>query len=375
MTVRGARRALRAAGALLAIASALAGAARAEEQVRIAVASGAEAVVLSAEGLRFEPIAAGGEPRDVAGGRAEVTRAGAELRVNGAPVAPPGVRFSAPGPIREGQLALQGSVEVRTAASGLDVIHALRMEDYVAAVAGSEMPPSFPAEALKAQAVAARTFAVTKKLQALAEGRPYHLGATVVHQVYRGTAAIDPRTRAAAESTAGEVLVFEDEPADAFFHASCGGHTESGAEALGRDRPYLRSVACGMCDGTPLARWRYRIDAETLGRKLGLSRGITELRVVERTASGRARRIRVEAGASRVEIGGADFRQRLGWSALKSLAFEVKRERAMFTFEGRGAGHGAGMCQWGAAGLAKEGRTYREILARYYPGAELRRMY
>jgi stage II sporulation protein D len=249
------------------------------------------------------------------------------------------------------------------------------MEDYVASVAGSEMPPSFPAEALKAQAIAARTFAITKKLQAVAEGRPYHLGATVVHQVYGGSGAIDPRTRAAAEATAGEVLVFEDEPADAFFHASCGGRTETGAAALGRDRPYLPSVVCGKCDGTPLARWRYRVGAAELGRKLGLARRVSALHVVDRTNSGRVERVRVEAGTSRVEIGGADFRQRVGWTALKSLAFEVKRERGAFSFQGSGAGHGAGMCQWGAAGLAKEGSTYREILARYYPGSEIRRMY
>lgn len=83
----------------------------------------------------------------------------------------------------------------------------------------------------------------------------------------------------------------------------------------------------------------------------------------------------MEAGAARVDIGGADFRQRLGWSSLKSLAFDVKQGGGVFTFEGRGAGHAAGMCQWGAAGFAKAGRTYREILAHYYPGGEIRRMY
>jgi stage II sporulation protein D len=344
------------------------------EVVRIAVAAGIEREELVGEGLEVVPIADGAAPIPV-GSKAVVALRGETLVLDGAPVDAPGLRFTARGPLRHGALALEGEVEVRRGQRGLDVIHALPMEVYVAAVAGSEMPPSFPPEALKAQAVAARTFAITKKLQALAERRSYHLGATVVHQVYGGTAAMDPRAKAAAEATAGEVLVFDDEPADAFFHASCGGRTETGSEALGRDRPYLPSVACGRCDGTPLSRWTYRIDAAELGRKLGLSRRVSSVRVADRTDSGRARRVLVEAGAARVEIGGADFRQRLGWSTLKSLWFDVKRRGNGFVFEGRGAGHGAGMCQWGAAGLAKEGRTYREILAHYYPGSELRRMY
>jgi stage II sporulation protein D len=353
----------------------LPGVAEGVEVVRIAVAVGVEREALEGEALVATPLAADAAPISV-GARAVVTIRGDALLLDDVPVDAPGLRFTARGPVRHGGLALHGEVEVRRGATrGLDVIHSLPMEDYVAAVAGSEMPASFPPEALKSQAVAARTFAVTKKLQALAERRSFHLGATVVHQVYRGSEAIDPRTRAAAESTAGEVLVFEDEPADAFFHASCGGQTETGGAGLGRDRPYLRSVTCGRCDGTPLARWKYRIDATALGRKLGLPRRISGLKVVERTASGRAQRIAVEAGSSRVQIGGADFRQRLGWSALKSLTFDVTRAGEVFTFDGRGAGHGAGMCQWGAAGLAKEGSTYREILAHYYPGAELRRMY
>jgi stage II sporulation protein D len=344
------------------------------EVVRIAVATGIDREVIEGEGLSAVPLADGAAPI-ATGGRAVVTLRDDTVLLDGRAVDGAGLRFTARGPIRHGALALDGEVEVRRGARGLDVVHALPMEDYVAAVAGSEMPPSFPAEALRAQAVAARTFAVTKKLQALAEGRAFHLGATVVHQVYGGAAAIDPRTRAAAEATAGEVLVFEDEPADAFFHAACGGRTESGAEALGKDRPYLRSVTCGRCDGTPLSRWTYRVGAAELGRKLGLPTRISEVRVAERTASGRARRVVVQAGASRVEIGGADFRQRLGWSSLRSLAFDVTRRGSTFSFEGRGAGHAAGMCQWGAAGLARDGRTYREILAHYYPGSELRRMY
>jgi stage II sporulation protein D len=340
--------------------------------VRIAVTVGASRVELSGRSIACSPIE-GGAPLP-AGARAEVALEGSSLTVNGAAAGAEGVRCAGAGALRHAGLELDGDLEVRRGARGLDVVHAAGMEEYVAAVSGAEMPASFPAEALKAQAVAARTFAVGKKLEAVTAGRPWHLGATVVHQVYRGPAA-DPRAVAAAEATAGEVLVFDHEPADAFFHSTCGGHTEAGGAALGRERPYLPGVPCGRCDASPLSRWTVRLGDAELGRALGFAGAVTALRVVERSPSGRAARVEVDAGGARARLAGADLRQRLGWSKLPSLAFDVRRERGAFRFDGRGSGHGAGMCQWGAAGLAREGAGYRDILARYYPGAELRRMY
>jgi stage II sporulation protein D len=117
------------------------------------------------------------------------------------------------------------------------------------------------------------------------------------------------------------------------------------------------------------------IPAEELGRAAGLGRAATAVEIVERTASGRAARIALEAGKRRVTLTGADLRQRLGWSRLRSLAFEVEPVKGGFAFDGKGSGHGAGLCQWGAAGFAREGRTYREILAHYYPGTEIVVMY
>jgi stage II sporulation protein D len=349
--------------------------ARAVEVVRIAVTVGAPRASLEGQGLACGPLAPAAAALPMTGGRADVVLADGALRLGRDPVAGAGLRCTADGPIRHGKLDLVGEVEVRPGAKGLDVVHALPMEEYVAAVAGTEMPPSFPPEALKAQAVAARTFAIAKKVAAVTEGRAWHLGATVVHQVYQGSARTDPRARAAADATAGEVLAHDHEPADAFFHAACGGRTETGAAALGRDRAYLPSVPCGGCAGSPLDRWTRRFEGAELGRALGVARAPVAVRVAERTASGRAARIEVEAGGTPISIGGADFRQRIGWSRLPSLAFEVRRERGAFVFTGRGAGHGAGLCQWGAAGLARDGLGYREILARYYPGAELLRMY
>jgi stage II sporulation protein D len=249
----------------------------------------------------------------------------------------------------------------------------LRLEDYVARVVSGEMPARFPPEALKAQAVAARSYALTRKLEARAAGRPHDLGAGVLSQVLaeRPSAA----ARAAAEATAGEVLVSGMEPVEAYFHAACGGRTESGAAALGRDLPYLAPVTCGRCDDAPRVRWTARFDARALAKAAGLSGEATALRVVSRTATGRAERVEIVAHGRTVALAASDLRQRLGYSTLPSLAFDVREKGGEFALEGRGQGHGAGLCQWGAAGLAREGKDHREILRHYYPGAEVQRMY
>jgi stage II sporulation protein D len=253
-------------------------------------------------------------------------------------------------------------------------VHALPLEDYVAAVTGSEMPATFPPEALRAQAVAARTFAVFKKLDALAEGRPWHLGATVLHQVYRGS-RVDPRARRAADLTTGEVLVHDHVPIEAYFHSTCGGRTERGGDALGRDLPYLPSVECGRCQDSPRRSWTVRVPADELGRLAGLGGPAGSVQVASRTASGRAERVELAGAGRRVTLTAVDLRQRIGFDRLPSLRFEATMRHGTAVFTGSGAGHGAGMCQWGAAGAARRGETYRAILARYYPGAELIRMY
>jgi stage II sporulation protein D len=359
---------------VLAVALTTAAPARAGEVVRIALAVGVPRAELSGTGLASAAVTAGAAPAPVPDGRAAVALEAGALLVNGVPVDAPGVAFTAEGTLRFGKLALRGEVEVRRGAAGLDVVNALPIEEYVAAVTGAEMPLAFPPEALRAQAVAARTFAVFKKVEAVAEGRPWHLGATVLDQVYRG-AAVDARARAAAESTAGEVLVYEHAPIEAYFHSSCGGRTERGADALGRDLPYLTSVACGACDASPRRRWSVRIPGAELARVVQLAGPVRTARVVARTRSGRAERVELGDGRRKVALGAVDLRQRLGFDRLPSLAFDVRASGSAVVFEGRGSGHGAGLCQWGAAGLARAGEEYRAILARYYPGTELVRMY
>ncbi len=352
----------------------LAGPAGAEERVRIGVASGLAAVQVAGPGLAATALRDGAAARPSAGDRAEVRLDGDELLLDGTALEGAGVTFTAGGPIRCAGRLLSGEVEVRRGPGGLEVIDALPLEDYVSAVTGAEMPPNFPPEALEAQAVAARSYALSRKLEAVEEGRDYDLGATVLSQVYPGQ-AVDPRARAAAAATAGEVLVKDRRPIEAYFHSTCGGRTERGLDALGRDLDYLASVECRRCRASPKATWRLRLPADEVARLAELPGRATAVRVTERTRTGRAARLEVAAGQRRSRLTAVEWRRRLGYERLPSLWFSVRRDGDAFVLDGRGSGHGAGLCQWGAAGWARAGVGHREILRKYYPGTEIVKMY
>jgi len=269
-------------------------------------------------------------------------------------------------PLQVGGKALRGQVEVFASPQGLAAVNILPLEDYLKGVLGKEMPKSFPPEALKAQAVAARTYALQKKLQRL--GEEQHLGATVLHQVYGGLAAEDDRTREAVEKTRGQVLLFGMEPVEAYFHASCGGLTETGKEALTRDLPYLAARAC-PCGNTHAARWQLQLSEAELKKAFGTSSG--QLQPGPLTSTGRYKSLRV-GGQS---FAAAEFRRRLGTTRLRSLKFSIRKEKGGFLLKGEGYGHGAGLCQWGAMRLAESGKSYADILQHYYAGSRLMTLY
>ncbi|MBU8896623.1 stage II sporulation protein SpoIID [Corallococcus sp. H22C18031201] len=348
------------------------------ETMRIAMEDADGEVRVSGRGL-----AMGGDAEDaqfvpLSSGQALIRRRGGRLEVNGAPVMGDAVRFRAganaidagvPGdePLRAGGSQVRGDVVVRTFKDGLQLINVISLEDYLAAVLGSEMPVSFPLEALKAQAVAARTYALQKKLEAYSNA--FHLGSSVLHQVYGGVNREDPKTRAAVEATRGEVLTFELAPIEAYFHASCGGRTESGLAALQRDLPYLRPVDC-PCGKLPASKWTATMSDGELRSALRASP--EGLKVTGRTDTHRVTRVTLGDGSV---VDGVLLRRKLGYTRLKSLDFDVERTAHGYTFSGRGYGHGAGLCQWGAKALADQGRDYRAILTHYYPGAELQHLY
>jgi stage II sporulation protein D len=196
----------------------------------------------------------------------------------------------------------------------------------------------------------------------------FHLGSSVISQVYKGLDAEDPRTREAVEATRGVVLTFMLQPIEAYFHSSCGGRTETGADALGRELPYLQAVDC-PCGKLPTSHWTLKLGAADL-KALGATKG-TALEVQGRTGTGRARRVAVGARS----LDAVSVRERLGYMRLKSLSFEFVHGREGWSVDGKGFGHGAGLCQWGARVYAEKGWDFARILQHYYPGTELQTLY
>ncbi len=293
----------------------------------------------------------------------------------------------------------------------LAVVNAVPADQLLAGLVPAEMFASAPMAALEAQAVAARGQLLVKiGHRHLAD--PYLLCATQHCQVYGGAGREHPRTTKAVRRTRGLVLVDRSgRLADTVFHAVCGGHTENAALVWDTpDRPYLRGVSDlrsrtggrrGPADirhwlfSAPdayckaeasrrgLFRWRVRrtfAELTRLARRWGLGRvgRVTGVRVLERGVSGRALRILLLGTRGREEVRG-ELRIRRLLGGLRSSMFLVRAygrgARAGLEFLGGGWGHGAGMCQYGAMGRARAGWSFQRILASYYPGTRLLRLY
>lgn len=267
-----------------------------------------------------------------------------------------------------------GRIEVRADPDKprrLFIVNRLPLTSYLLGVVGHEMSGGWPREALKAQAVAARTYAMRRRVENRSE--PFDLSDDALSQVYRGAERIGPQVIEAVRSTRGEVLGYDHGLADAVYHSTCGGGTRSSKAAFGGSAPYLVEQTCEWCRGSPTYRWVAafsRNEASELLRRAGLIDG--SLRVLERSEDDS--KVRVEAQRER-EVPAAEVRRALGSSKMPSVRFAVKTDGDKVTVAGRGFGHGVGMCQWGARGQALVGRGYREILAYYYPGARIYRLY
>jgi len=248
------------------------------------------------------------------------------------------------------------------------------VETYVAAVISRETPRLFHPEALKAQAVASRTYAYGALRKP--KDPAYDLLGSVEDQVFEGVDDVFSMFRDATLETSGLVLMYQGEFAQTVYHSTCGGRTESAVNAWGRDVPYLRSRTCEDCSSSPAYRWHYRMTQEEgrrVARAMGLPSGGKNLRIsiAGLNSSGRiSRMLLTSSGVSR-ETQAAAFRSTVGYARMRSLWATIEPDGDEWIIKGRGYGHGVGMCQYGANGMAKAGKGFREILARYYPGSEL----
>jgi stage II sporulation protein D len=270
-------------------------------------------------------------------------------------------------------MRVRGAVEVERVEGGLRVVNELPLEAYVAGTVGREIYAFWSAETLKAQAVVSRTYALHER--ALRKQRAFHVVGGTRGQVYGGVDAESPAVLAATQATRGQYLAWRSQPILAVFHSASGGQTASAEEVWGRAAPYLVSQAVENEEDSPDAYWRASIPGTTLGRalaRLGLQIGpVREVRVVERTPSGRAWRVQVRGDGGDSKLGARELRSALGEDVIRSTLFEVRPGEDGFTFVGAGYGHGVGMSQWGAEGMARRGADYRRILAAFFPGTQL----
>ena len=245
----------------------------------------------------------------------------------------------------------------------------LPLEEYLIGVVGAEMPASFPIEALKAQAVVARTYAL-KKIQ---EGK--RLTDTVSTQSYKDNMELRTlwdssyesyyqKVKMAVEATKGLVLYYEEDLIDAVYHSTSNGKTADSIYVWGSEVPYLKSVDSSWDEDSSSYLKQVSKDFLVVLQLLGIKEEMTNIKILSKDTSGRVLEVKV----GNKTFNGVEFRNLLG---LRSTDFDLSIENDKLVITTRGYGHGVGMSQYGASGMAKEGYQYDEILKHYYTGISI----
>ncbi|MGC9991813.1 MAG: SpoIID/LytB domain-containing protein [Candidatus Cybelea sp.] len=277
-------------------------------------------------------------------------------------------------PAAGGTFAFQGRL-YRGSFTRLDdgqIVNLVDIEAYVSSVVPAEMSPRWPAAALEAQSICARTYV----LQRSNPRRAYDLVPSELDQVYRGIEGESPNATAAVSATTGKVLRFSAGFAQVAYSSCCGGHTEASSDAWGGvPFPYLGGVVCTSCSDSPYFRWSSSLTLESIAASLPASLAsigdLVDLRVADRDASGRARVFELVGRNDSVTVPGSAFRRAIGPRTLRSLLITAVQhwpDSPDIDIEGGGLGHGVGLCQWGARGMGVAGAGAAAILAHYFPG-------
>lgn len=279
----------------------------------------------------------------------------------------------------------RGDMLFRGHDTGYTLVNQLPVEEYLYGVVPSEMPSSWPEEALQAQAVAARTYAIKQILSGNAAGRGFDVWPDERSQVYLGMRVENPATNAAIDNTRGQILTYKGQVIDALFHSSSGGYTENSEDMWQNPVAYLRGKADPYDQNDRHYNWQVNFTADQLARQLSWSKynltTVTDVQVKERTAVGRRiKKLQItgldQSGSTvQIEIANADRLRSV--LALKSAPFDVQKQYdqqnnlVAVVFTGSGWGHALGMPQWGARGMAMKGYNYREILSYYFTDVQL----
>jgi stage II sporulation protein D len=290
-----------------------------------------------------------------------------------------------PGTLRVDGAGYRGDLVCRArpgdpgAPASVMLVNRLGLEEYVAGVLGGEMPLSYPEPALEAQAIAARTYALYE-MRVRGRGADFDVTDDTTSQVYRGLEVETEGARRVVGATCGVVLTYRGLLFPAYFHSTCGGTTVPAWFSLGgSDIPPLSGAPCGFCGDARYARWEAEVRKADLAeglRREGIAVGsVDRVEVIEVGPAGHAAVVRVVHAGGEVRIRGPRFRHIVGPSVVRSTHFTAEDRGDRVLFFGCGYGHGSGLCQNGARGMARAGYGAAEILRRYYPGAELVRIY
>lgn len=255
------------------------------------------------------------------------------------------------------------------------MIQDIPLERYLMGVLEKEMSPDWPLEALKAQAVASRTYALYRKAHPRHE--KYDVLTDTSDQVYEKRRHYHHSVMEAVSATEGQVLKYDGKIFEAFFHSTCGGISERADHVWpGVNSPPLLNVhEDPYCSASPSSHWKYQVSREELATLFSQNgyffKDDWRLEVEDRDEMGRVKTMSLINENHKTSLSAITLRQIVGNSHLKSTLFEIEDSEDPVVFSGRGSGHGVGLCQWGARGMAEAGMSYRDILEFYYPGSEL----
>ena len=271
------------------------------------------------------------------------------------------------------QVVVGGDVHVYFHNSELSIINVLDLEEYVKGVVPSEMNASWHVEALKVQAVAARTYALYQ--QASRQEQTYDVVASIQDQVYRGRAVVHERVNQAVEATAGLAVTFQGKPIFAAFSSTAAGPTEDASTVWSKELPYLKGVECPFDGESPYYQWKATFRVDQLERRLkaeGVEVGaIATLTPSAYSRAGRVKFLRILHSTGELILRGEEFRRMIGYGVIPSTQFSIETFGPDVVLSGYGFGHAVGLCQWGVKQQAELGHSFSDILAYYYPGTEV----
>ena len=269
-----------------------------------------------------------------------------------------------------------GIIEIFVLRNKILVVNKLGIEKYLSSVVGSEMPHKWPLEALKAQAIASRTYALKQNGNNI-----YDVDSTQMHQVYNGLESRTPKTRKAVRATRSLVLTYKNKLINALFHSSSGGMTENSEDVWKNKYSYLRTVK-DFDQNSKTFKWQKSFSQQDLRLLFPKIGGINKIKINDISNTGRIKSAEIYGENGSRQISGNNLRKkmRLKSTLVRFRFLELNNQNEMGEYAeepyliimGKGAGHGVGMSQWGAKYLANEGKTAENILKYFYKGVQIK---